>query len=188
MNSVDTPNLGYSKFIDAAMRDVVKNILLEALDNKEQEVHFIISFSTSFKGVKIPKYLLEEYSEDMTIVLQYQFDDLKVSKDSFSVVLTFNGKKEKLTIPFMSLISFVDPRVNFGLKFSQQINVAYKQEELNSKASEAENLALFKKPEEKKDSTKISSTNAKDSKNKGSQNAKNTNVISIDSFRNNKNN
>ena len=53
----------------------------------------------------------------MTIVLQYQFEDLEVRANDFSVSLTFNGKKSHLTIPYKALTSFSDPSVNFGIKF-----------------------------------------------------------------------
>jgi hypothetical protein len=68
--------------------------------------------------VQISKALREKYPEEMTIVLQHQFDDLHVTDDFFSVVLSFDNVREKIQIPFDSLIAFADPSVKFGLQFS----------------------------------------------------------------------
>jgi hypothetical protein len=53
----------------------------------------------------------------MTIVLQYQFWDLKVGADAFEVGLSFGGVPERLTVPFEAITSFVDPSVQFALQF-----------------------------------------------------------------------
>jgi hypothetical protein len=53
----------------------------------------------------------------MTIVLQYQFWDLKVTPDVFEVGLSFGGVPERLIIPLAAITSFVDPSVQFALQF-----------------------------------------------------------------------
>jgi len=53
----------------------------------------------------------------MTIVLQHQFWGLEVGDVAFSVTLSFQGRSERLTIPFAALTSFADPAVGFTLKF-----------------------------------------------------------------------
>ena len=40
-----------------------------------------------------------------------------MSNDSFTITLNFGDQLEELKIPFLSIISFVDPSVEFGLKF-----------------------------------------------------------------------
>ena len=62
-------------------------------------------------------FLKERFPKEMTIVLQYQFDELVVEDDFFSVLLSFNGRPEKLVVPFKSLISFADPSEEFMLQF-----------------------------------------------------------------------
>ena len=51
---------------------------------------FYISFLTNFKGVKISDVLRQKYPNDLTIVLQYQFENLVVEEDRFSVTLCFH--------------------------------------------------------------------------------------------------
>lgn len=64
----------------------------------------------------MPSYLRAQHPDEMTIVLQHQFEELNVDEEGFSVVLRFNGKPEKLVIPFDTVTSFADPSVNFGLQ------------------------------------------------------------------------
>jgi hypothetical protein len=111
-------HINYEKLIDISMHNIVK----EALKTIENSVlpgkhHFYLSFSTQAPGVLIPEHLKLVYPNEMTIVLQYQFEDLEVRANDFSVSLTFNGKRSHLTIPYKALTSFTDPSVNFALKF-----------------------------------------------------------------------
>lgn len=68
-------------------------------------------------GVQIPPHLHEQYPKEMTIVLQYQYYGLVVTETGFSVTLSFNNIKERLTIPFGAITTFADPSVNFALQF-----------------------------------------------------------------------
>jgi hypothetical protein len=114
--------IDYNALIDEAMHSVVKRTL-ESIHNDQipGEHHFLISFFTKHKGVTISSRLLEKYPEEMTIILQHQFENLTVNEDKFSVILTFGGIKELLEIPYQALISFVDPSVNFGLHFRHEV-------------------------------------------------------------------
>ncbi|TNE33684.1 MAG: hypothetical protein EP348_12400, partial [Alphaproteobacteria bacterium] len=71
-----------------------------------------------FSGISLPSHLAERYQDEMTIVLQHQFWNVVVEPDYFSVDLSFNHKRETLTIPFAALTAFADPSVQFGLQFS----------------------------------------------------------------------
>jgi hypothetical protein len=53
----------------------------------------------------------------MTVVLQHQFWDLKVTEDHFEVGLSFGGVPENLLVPFETIKSFFDPSIQFGLQF-----------------------------------------------------------------------
>ena len=53
----------------------------------------------------------------MTIVLQFQFWDLKIEEEFFTVALSFNDVRERLVIPFAAITGFADPSVKFGLQF-----------------------------------------------------------------------
>ena len=109
----------YDKLIDSAMRFVVKEALKEVCNvGLKGDHHFLLSFITDADGVEIPKTLKERYPNEMTIVIQHQFENLIINDDRFSVTLSFDGKKEAIVVPFMALTSFADPGVKFGLKFN----------------------------------------------------------------------
>ena len=74
------------------------------------------SSSTKNSKVEIPQHLLEEYPNEMTIVLQNQYWNLSVKKNNFSVALSFNKKKETLIIPFNAITKFYDPFVKFSIQ------------------------------------------------------------------------
>ncbi len=110
--------IGYEALMDSALRGVVR----DALRRVERQAlvgnhHFYLTFKTNFPGVDIPQFLHEQYPDEMTIVLQHQFWDLKVEEDHFKVTLTFRKLPAELVIPFAALTAFVDPGVQFGLQF-----------------------------------------------------------------------
>jgi uncharacterized protein len=79
--------------------------------------HFFITFLTGAPGVRVSSRLRERYPEQMTIVLQFQYWDLKVTDTGFEVGLSFSDVPEKLEIPFSAVRGFYDPSVNFELEF-----------------------------------------------------------------------
>lgn len=111
--------IGYDEIIENSMRTVIyetlKKIEKKGLPGKH---YFVLTFLTDFPKVSISKTLKAKYQDEMTIVIQYQYKDLKVNHDDFKISLSFNGKYEKLTVPYKSITSFADPSMNFGLKFS----------------------------------------------------------------------
>ena len=109
----------YDKLIDSAMRFVVKEALKEVCKvGLKGEHHFLLSFLTDSEGVEIPKTLKDRYPNEMTIVIQHQFENLSITEDKLFVTLSFDGRKEKIVVPFVALTSFADPGVKFGLKFN----------------------------------------------------------------------
>jgi hypothetical protein len=116
--------IGYKAITDAALRGVVR----EALKRVEKQGliaahHFRITFKTRFPGVEIPEFLLEQYPEEMMIILQHQYWGLNVKEDFFEVTLSFKKVPATLTVPFAALTSFVDPGVQFGLQFKEAEDV-----------------------------------------------------------------
>jgi hypothetical protein len=110
--------INYAALIDDAMHVIVKKCLLLAARNRlPGKHHFFISFLTNYKGVQLSEKLRRKYPTEMTIVLQYQFDELQVTDKKFSVVLSFDGVKECVIVPFNALTAFADPSVKFGLQF-----------------------------------------------------------------------
>src|SRR4029077_8139933 len=81
--------------------------------------HFYISFDTRADGVHMSDRLRAQYPEEMTIILQHQFWDLKVDEEEFEVGLSFGGVPERLTVPYEAINGFFDPSVQFGLQFEE---------------------------------------------------------------------
>lgn len=105
--------------VEKALRSVVREALSAVAEQKALpgDHHFFITFETGYDGVKIPTYLRQQYPEEMTIVLQYQFYDLVVTETELRVTLSFNNKLEELVIPFAAVTTFADPAVSFALQF-----------------------------------------------------------------------
>ncbi|KQM98556.1 hypothetical protein ASE85_11945 [Sphingobium sp. Leaf26] len=119
--SEDLPDslIPYDEIVQEALRAVVGRVLGEVQQSGglPGAHHFYITFKTSAPGVDIPKHLVERFPDEMTIVLQNKYWDLKVQSDLFQVSLTFNQVAALLTIPFSAITAFVDPAVNFALQF-----------------------------------------------------------------------
>jgi hypothetical protein len=62
-------------------------------------------------------WLKERYPTEITVVMQHWYDDLEVRDDGFSVTLNFGDTPEHLVIPYEAILTFVDPSVEFGLRF-----------------------------------------------------------------------
>ncbi|BAV64304.1 SspB family protein [Sphingobium cloacae] len=122
--SEDLPDslIPYDEIVQEALRAVVGRVLgeVEQTGGLPGNHHFYITFKTQAAGVDIPARLIERFPDEMTIVLQNKFWDLKVSEDMFQVSLTFNQVAAHLTIPFSAITAFVDPAVNFALQFQVQ--------------------------------------------------------------------
>lgn len=115
---IDDTTLRYDKMVESALRGVVRQAVTEVQTRGlPGEHHFYITFMTDFPGVKIPDYLRERYPGEMTIVLQYQFEDLTVDEITMGVTLSFNNIPERLTVPLAAITIFADPSVNFALQF-----------------------------------------------------------------------
>jgi hypothetical protein len=110
----------YDLLTQQALRSVVRAVLSDAARNGlPGEHHFYIAFDTNADGVRMPDRLRGQYPEEMTIILQHQFWDLRVGDDEFEVGLSFGGVPAKLVIPFEAVKGFFDPSVQFGLQFEE---------------------------------------------------------------------
>lgn len=104
--------------VEGALRGVVQSALQTVAERGlPGDHHFYITFRTHGDGVSIPSRLRDQYPEEMTIVLQYQYHDLTVADDGFGVTLSFNNRQERLEIPYAAITTFADPSVNFALQF-----------------------------------------------------------------------
>ena len=128
----ETPDslIPYDEIVQEALRAVVGRVLgeVETSGILPGEHHFYITFKTGAAGVDIPKHLTERFPDEMTIVIQNRFWDLKVGDDGFEVGLSFNQAPAKLVIPFSAITGFVDPAVNFALQFQAQAEESGPQE------------------------------------------------------------
>ena len=112
----------YDILAQEALRGVMRKVLSEvARTGLPGNHHFFITFLTHAPGVRISSRLMEKYPEQMTIVLQYQYWDLKVTDAGFEVGLSFSDIPEKLEIPFSAVRGFYDPSVNFELEFDVRV-------------------------------------------------------------------
>jgi len=108
----------YDILAQDALRGVIRKVLSEvARTGLPGEHHFFVTFATQAPGVRISSRLLAQYPEDITIVLQHQYWDLTVTEQAFEVGLSFNGIPERLLVPFSAIKGFLDPSVQFELRF-----------------------------------------------------------------------
>lgn len=147
--------IDYGTRINQAILDVIKEILKDLSRSKISSNHcFYITFKTKSSGVIFPNYLKKDYPNEMTIVLQNQFWDLKIRKSDFSVSLLFNKKKENLKIPFSSITKFYDPYVKFSIQLDlkndkKQVKKVLKKEKKKNNKQKIVSLADFRKKDER---------------------------------------
>ncbi|MFZ5749344.1 MAG: SspB family protein [Pseudomonadota bacterium] len=118
-NGVADSLIPYDEIVQEALRAVVGRVLGSVAESGglPGAHHFYITFRTQAAGVEIPSRLVDRFPDEMTIVLQRRFWDLKVDDEKFSVGLTFNQVPATLVIPFAAVTGFHDPAVNFELRF-----------------------------------------------------------------------
>lgn len=117
----------YERWTDDALREVVARALeLAATEGLPGEHHYYLTFRTDHPQVKLPGHLKARYPQEMTIVLQHQFEALTVDRAAnlFSVRLYFGGVPATLVVPFPALTGFADPAVRYGLRFQPTMEAA----------------------------------------------------------------
>jgi len=115
---MDITSLSYERMVEDALRGVLRQALkITAAQGLPGQHHFYITFDTTAPGVQIASSLKSLHPNEMTIVLQHQFWDLRVHEDYFEITLSFNGVSQPLSIPFSAVTAFADPHAKFGLQF-----------------------------------------------------------------------
>ena len=110
--------IDYGSLMHNAMRSLIQQVLTDVSEHGlPGEHHFFITFDTQHPNAKLADWLRERYPEEMTVVMQHWFDDLEVNDDGFGVSLNFGEAPEHLYIPYDAIQTFVDPSVEFGLRF-----------------------------------------------------------------------
>ena len=121
MDKIDKNNIDYDRIVESSLKLVVKKSLQFVQENGlPGDHHFYISFDSTYEGVKVPPELEAGEDNEIKIILQHQFWDLTIDNNKFSVILSFNGKRKNISIPFNSITSFSDPSVGFSLQFKKE--------------------------------------------------------------------
>ena len=116
-------SLDYGNLMHRAMRGLIKDVLLDVKANGlPGDHHFFITFDTQHEAVNIAEWLMQRYPEEMTVVMQHWYDNLDVTDDGFHITLNFGDQPEPLYIPYDAIITFVDPSVEFGLRFETHVS------------------------------------------------------------------
>lgn len=119
--------IDYGNLMHDAMRSLIRNVLLDVADNGLPGAHhFFITFDTSHPDAELADWLSDRYPDEMTVVMQHWYDNLEVTTEGFSITLNFGDAPEPLYIPYDAIRTFVDPSVEFGLRFEQQEEAAEK--------------------------------------------------------------
>ncbi len=122
MDNIDKKSIDYDSIVEDTLKLVVKKSL-EFVREKglPGDHHFYISFDSTYEGVNVPSELKASEDDEIKIILQHQFWDLTINDHKFSVILSFNGKKKNISVPFNSITSFSDPSVGFSLQFKKDL-------------------------------------------------------------------
>lgn len=116
-----TDTLDYGSLMHRAMRGLIFDVLEQVRDHGlPGNHHFFITFDTTHPDVQLADWLKDRYPAEMTVVIQHWFDNLVVREDGFSITLNFGDQPEPIQIPFDAIQTFVDPSVEFGLRFENQ--------------------------------------------------------------------
>jgi len=176
-------HIRYDILAQEALRGVMRKVLAEvARTGLPGNHHFFITFLTNAPGVRISTRLHEKYPEQMTIVIQFQYWDLKVTDAGFEIGLSFSDVPERLEIPFAAVRGFYDPSVNFELEFDVKTEAVAEADEKTAKppAEIAKAPVAVKKSDAKK---KAAAEPAKEAADEAQPGAKGAEVVSLDAFR-----
>ena len=111
-------SIDYGNLMHRAMRNLIQQVLADVAEHGLPGAHhFFITFDTTHPDVEMADWLRARYPSEMTVVIQHWFENLDVTGDQFSVTLNFGNQPEPLVIPFDAVRTFVDPSVEFGLRF-----------------------------------------------------------------------
>ncbi len=111
-------SIDYGNLMHGAMRGLIRDVLEDVAERGlPGEHHFFITLSTLHPEVEMADWLRERYPDEITIVIQNWYDNLAVDDDGFAITLNFGNQPEPLYIPFDAITTFVDPSVEFGLRF-----------------------------------------------------------------------
>jgi hypothetical protein len=97
-----------SAFAESCSKPASRSKIAETLKLASEQRPVNITFRTGADGVKLSLGLKSKYPDDMTIILQQDFEQLNIKDDRFEVLLRFMGNRERLTVPFNAIKAFWD--------------------------------------------------------------------------------
>lgn len=157
-----TREIDYGNLMHDAMRGLIRKVLDDvAARGLPGNHHFFITFDTAHPDAELADWLSDRYPGEMTVVLQHWYDNLEVTDDGFAITLNFGDAPEPLYIPYDAIRTFVDPSVEFGLRFEQQ-----------DSAEESDDAAAPNLMQTHEDELEVPEEAAKDAE-----------IVSLDSFR-----
>jgi len=116
-----TRSIDYGTLMHRAMRSLIQEVLTDVAENGLPGAHhFFITFDTTHPDSELADWLRDRYPSEMTVVMQHWFDALEVGDAGFAVTLNFGEAPERLYVPYEAIRTFVDPSVEFGLRFETQ--------------------------------------------------------------------
>ena len=152
--------IDYGNLMHTTMRGLIRTVLQDIAENGlPGNHHFFITFDTAHPDVELADWLSDRYPGEMTVVMQHWFDNLTVDDEGFAVTLNFGDSPEPLYIPYDAIRTFVDPSVEFGLRFE-------------SADEEPESYAAVPDADEEQDNVQAPA-----------EEKKNADIVSLDSFR-----
>lgn len=164
-------NIDYGNLMHEAMRGLIRKVLTDVAENGLPGAHhFFITFDTSHPDAELADWLSDRYPGEMTVVMQHWFDKLEVGEDGFAVTLNFGDAPEPLYVPYDAIKTFVDPSVEFGLRFETQ-------------GDEGEDEKAVSPPEIRPGATSPKSAEPKQAAKNVRKETKEADVVSLDSFR-----
>ncbi|SEK96845.1 SspB family protein [Roseovarius nanhaiticus] len=111
----------YGNLMHRAMRGLIQEVLEDVAANGLPGAHhFFITFDTNHPEAALADWLKQRYPNEMTVVMQHWYDNLEVSDEGFGITLNFGDAPENLYVPYDAIQTFVDPSVEFGLRFETQ--------------------------------------------------------------------
>ena len=157
-------SIDYGNLMHDAMRGLIKSVLEDvAREGLPGDHHFFVNFNTRHPDAELADWMHDRFPEDMTIVLQHWFDNLNVNDDGFGVTLNFGDTPETMYVPFDAINTFVDPSVEFGLRFETQdsdhhanLHIAGEEEDEEEGPDDAPEVELEEAKPEPKDAEVVS--------------------------------